>query len=60
METQKQSIVAHPQGEQPTVEVCSAIADTFAGRIHVDWDAAEPRFERIMGSNRRLDRREIR
>jgi hypothetical protein len=42
METQKQSIVAHPQGEQPTVEVRSAIADTFAGRIHIEWDAAAP------------------
>jgi hypothetical protein len=42
MKTQKQSIVAHPQGEQPTVEVRSAIADTFAGRIHVEWDAAAP------------------
>jgi hypothetical protein len=42
METQKQSIVAHPQGEQPAVEVRSAIADTFAGRIHVEWDAAAP------------------
>ena len=42
METQKQSIVVHPQGEQPTVEVRSAIADTFAGRVHVEWDATAP------------------
>jgi Transposase DDE domain group 1 len=42
METPKQSIVAHPRGEQPTVEVPSAIADTFAGRIHVEWDATAP------------------
>jgi hypothetical protein len=42
METPKQSIVAHPQGEQPTVEVHSAIADTFAGRIHVEWDPTAP------------------
>jgi hypothetical protein len=37
--TQNQSLVAHLQGEQPTVEVRSAIADTFAGRTHVEWDA---------------------
>ena len=42
METPKQSIVAHPQGEQPTIEVHSAIADTFAGRVHVEWDATAP------------------
>jgi hypothetical protein len=42
MKTQKQSIVGHPRGEQPTVEVRSAIADTFAGRIHVEWDAMAP------------------
>ena len=24
------------------VEVCSAIADTVAGRVHVEWDAAAP------------------
>jgi len=42
MEPQNHSIVAHPPGEQPTVEVRSAIADTFAGRIHVEWDATAP------------------
>ncbi len=42
METQKRSIVVHPLGEQPTVEVRSAIADTFAGRVHVEWDATAP------------------
>jgi hypothetical protein len=42
METPKQSIVAHPAGEQPTVEVQSAIADTFAGRIHIEWDTTAP------------------
>jgi hypothetical protein len=42
METHKQSIVAHPQGEQPMVEARSAIADTFAGRVHVEWDATAP------------------
>ena len=42
MEPQNHTIVAHPQGEQPTVEVRSAIADTFAGRVHVEWDATAP------------------
>jgi hypothetical protein len=42
METQKQGIVVRPQGEQPTVEVRSAMADTFAGRVHVEWDATAP------------------
>ena len=42
METQKQIISAHPQGEQPVVEARSAIADTFAGRVHIEWDSAAP------------------
>ena len=42
METQKQAILAHPRGEQPMVEARSAIADTFAGRVHVEWDATAP------------------
>ena len=33
---------AHPGGEQPSVEEWSAVADTFGGRVHVEWDAAEP------------------
>src|SRR3954467_14549273 len=42
METQNQVILAHLQGEQPMVEARSAIADTFAGRVHVEWDATAP------------------
>src|SRR3981081_4665388 len=42
MGAQKQSLAGHPQGEQPVVEVRSAIADTFAGRVHVEWDATAP------------------
>ena len=34
--------LAHPGGEQPPVEEWSAIADTFGGRVHVEWGAAEP------------------
>jgi hypothetical protein len=42
MEKHNQAIIVHPQGEQPTVEARSAIADTFAGRIHVEWDSTAP------------------
>lgn len=42
METQEQGIITYPAGEQPTVEVHTAVADTFAGRIHVEWDATAP------------------
>ena len=42
MGTQKQSIVDHLLGEQPMVEACSAIADTFAGRVHVEWNETAP------------------
>jgi len=34
--------VVHPEGEQPQVEPWSAIADTFAGRVHVEWDSKAP------------------
>ena len=42
METLEQGLLAHPAGEQPAVEGRSAIADTFAGRVHVEWDASAP------------------
>src|SRR6201998_4061271 len=42
METQERAIVTHPAGELPMVEAQSAIADTFAGRVHVEWDTAAP------------------
>jgi hypothetical protein len=29
----------HPAGEQPLVEEFSATAETFAGRVHVEWDS---------------------
>ena len=29
----------HPEGEQPLVEEFSATAETFAGRVHVEWDS---------------------
>jgi Transposase DDE domain group 1 len=42
MSTESHKGVAHPQGEQPPVEMLSAIADTFAGRVHVEWDTTAP------------------
>src|SRR6201986_3946781 len=33
---------AHPVGEQREVEEWSAIADTFAGRVHIEWDTTAP------------------
>ena len=29
-------------GEQPEVEEWSTVADTFAGRVHIEWDTAAP------------------
>src|SRR5215510_14321994 len=34
--------IAHPLGEQPEVEEWSTVADTFAGRVHIEWDTATP------------------
>src|SRR5260221_9889374 len=42
MGTESTSLVAHPEGEQPEVEGWSAIADTYAGRVHVEWDETAP------------------
>ncbi len=42
MYRRNQAIVVHPLGELPMVEGASAIADTFAGRVHVEWDATAP------------------
>src|SRR3981081_502386 len=42
MGTETTSLVAHPEGEQPEVAAWSAIADTYAGRVHVEWDATAP------------------
>src|SRR5579864_7525061 len=41
MNTSVASISAHPEGEQPPVEEFSATADTFGGRVHVEWDSGE-------------------
>jgi hypothetical protein len=42
MSTEQRGLVVHPMGEQPEVAAHSAIADTFAGRVHVEWDATAP------------------
>jgi len=42
MTHQNEGAVSHPAGEQPPVEDPSAIADTFAGRVHIEWDATAP------------------
>jgi hypothetical protein len=34
--------IPHPAGEQPEVEEWSAVADTFAGRVHIEWDTTAP------------------
>ena len=41
MGTKREDIPGLPTGEQPVVERVAAgpvVADTFAGRIHVEWD----------------------
>ena len=41
MRTNREDLPALPMGEQPVVEPVSAepvVADTFAGRVHVEWD----------------------
>jgi hypothetical protein len=33
------ALLPHRAGEQPSVEEFSATAETFAGRVHVEWDS---------------------
>src|SRR3981081_4143094 len=42
MAQQTQIAVSHPAGEQPSVEEPSTTVDTFAGRVHIEWDAVAP------------------
>src|SRR5262249_37439497 len=42
MESDVSEWVAHPLGEQPEVEEWSTVADTFAGRVHIEWDTTAP------------------
>src|SRR5258708_37494576 len=39
MDASLPALLAHPAGEQPLVEEFSATAETFAGRVHVEWDS---------------------
>src|SRR5690348_17578183 len=39
MSTTVSTLLPHPGGEQPSVEEFSATAETFAGRVHVEWDS---------------------
>jgi len=44
MSTDRAVAARHPAGEQPSVECGkerSVIADTFAGRVHVEWETGE-------------------
>src|ERR1700716_976811 len=44
MSTDRAVTARHPAGEQPSVEYGkerSVIADTFAGRVHVEWEKGE-------------------
>jgi hypothetical protein len=44
MSTERALTAAHPAGDQPLVEAGSGrsvIADTFAGRVHVEWETGE-------------------
>ena len=42
MSGERRGLVVHPMGEQPEVAGDSAVADTFAGRVHIEWDATAP------------------
>jgi|SRR5665213_1848029 len=42
MSTEARDLAVHPRSEQPEVEAWSAAADTFTGRVHVEWDATAP------------------
>src|SRR5947199_119644 len=39
MNTTLSTLLPHPEGEQPSVEEFAATAETFAGRVHVEWDS---------------------
>src|SRR3981189_3407431 len=39
MDTFLPSLPPHPTGEQPSVEEFAATAETFAGRVHVEWNS---------------------
>jgi Transposase DDE domain group 1 len=42
MDTSKRELIPHPAGEQSLVEELFASADTFGGRVQVEWDPTTP------------------
>jgi len=42
MSTNFPDVFGHLEGEQPAVEPWSATADTFSGRVQVEWDSSAP------------------
>jgi DDE family transposase len=42
MSTSSSDLIVHPRGEQRSVELHPITADTFAGRVHVEWDDTAP------------------
>ena len=42
MDANKTELIPHPAGELPLVEELSATADTFGGRVQVEWDPTAP------------------
>jgi hypothetical protein len=42
MDASTTELIPHPAGEQSLVEEFVATADTFGGRVHVEWDLAVP------------------
>ena len=42
MDTSATELTRHPEGEQPAVDELVATADTFAGRVQVEWDPMVP------------------
>jgi hypothetical protein len=42
MDASTTELIPHPAGEQSPVEELVATADTFGGRVHVEWDPAVP------------------
>ncbi len=42
MDTNAIEMTLHPAGEQVPVEERIAVADTFGGRVHVEWDTTTP------------------
>ncbi len=42
MSTETKDLAVHPAGGHPEFGPWSPMADTFAGRVHVEWDGTAP------------------